>query len=389
MQRTGAPVPARERRDRPLAGLDRVEAEAAGLGDAAGRGEEADCRGAGCAGRGSLPRRNASMPPRTSVAIRSQLFASARIVASGSTSAVGRRAAVISPPEITASHSPTSSTPSRTRAGSVRTSITSGSKRSARTLKAAGAARLPDPSGLVVGLAATEPNYPSGRPAITQIRRSGDAGMAEASANMRSCAGRICRSKSRTRRSRPRTSRASATPPSSAASTRRRPSASASTRSTPAPRSTRCRSNRGCPSATRSTRTGDARMRAPTAHRWRPRSSRPTGALDPRRRSVPATRSTARSWTADTAGMTSPQVVITGGDVETGVPDYARDGTELVASVDHRFLTRRGWKHVIGAEQGPDQRPHLTLQQQADRYGRVLVVTPDFSPDSGVDTYPT
>ena len=24
------------------------------------------------------------------------------------------------------------------------------------------------------------------------------------------------------------------------------------------------------------------------------------------------------------------------------------DGTELIASEDHRFLTRRGWKHVIG-----------------------------------------
>ncbi|MDQ3915032.1 MAG: intein-containing Rv2578c family radical SAM protein [Actinomycetota bacterium] len=36
------------------------------------------------------------------------------------------------------------------------------------------------------------------------------------------------------------------------------------------------------------------------------------------------------------------------------------DGTELVASGDHRFLSDRGWKHVIGAEQGPLQRPFLT-----------------------------
>ncbi|MGB7159995.1 MAG: LAGLIDADG family homing endonuclease, partial [Tepidisphaeraceae bacterium] len=36
------------------------------------------------------------------------------------------------------------------------------------------------------------------------------------------------------------------------------------------------------------------------------------------------------------------------------------DGTELVASADHRFLTRRGWKHVIGKGGGSDQRPHLT-----------------------------
>ena len=40
------------------------------------------------------------------------------------------------------------------------------------------------------------------------------------------------------------------------------------------------------------------------------------------------------------------------------------DGTELVTSADHRFLTGRGWKHVIGAEQGPMQRPHLTLNSK-------------------------
>jgi DNA repair photolyase len=36
------------------------------------------------------------------------------------------------------------------------------------------------------------------------------------------------------------------------------------------------------------------------------------------------------------------------------------DGTELIASGDHRFLTERGWKHVTGAEQGAARRPHLT-----------------------------
>ena len=41
------------------------------------------------------------------------------------------------------------------------------------------------------------------------------------------------------------------------------------------------------------------------------------------------------------------------------------DGTELVASGDHRYWTRRGkWKYVIGAQQGPLQRPHLTLNDQ-------------------------
>ncbi len=37
------------------------------------------------------------------------------------------------------------------------------------------------------------------------------------------------------------------------------------------------------------------------------------------------------------------------------------DGTQLVASGDHRFLTERGWKHVTGADQGALRRPHLTL----------------------------
>jgi len=37
------------------------------------------------------------------------------------------------------------------------------------------------------------------------------------------------------------------------------------------------------------------------------------------------------------------------------------DGTELIASGDHRFLTRSGWKHVTGAQQGGERRPHLTI----------------------------
>jgi len=40
------------------------------------------------------------------------------------------------------------------------------------------------------------------------------------------------------------------------------------------------------------------------------------------------------------------------------------DGTELITSGDHRFLTRRGWKHVTGTEQGLLQRPHLTLNSR-------------------------
>jgi DNA repair photolyase len=40
------------------------------------------------------------------------------------------------------------------------------------------------------------------------------------------------------------------------------------------------------------------------------------------------------------------------------------DGTKLVASGDHRFLTERGWKFVTGAEQGPGQRPFLTTNNK-------------------------
>ena len=36
------------------------------------------------------------------------------------------------------------------------------------------------------------------------------------------------------------------------------------------------------------------------------------------------------------------------------------DGAEIVASAEHRFLTRLGWKHVVGAEHGLLRRPHLT-----------------------------
>ena len=39
------------------------------------------------------------------------------------------------------------------------------------------------------------------------------------------------------------------------------------------------------------------------------------------------------------------------------------DGTELVSSGDHRFLTDRGWKHVMPAER-PGQRPFLTLNNK-------------------------
>jgi DNA repair photolyase len=45
------------------------------------------------------------------------------------------------------------------------------------------------------------------------------------------------------------------------------------------------------------------------------------------------------------------------------------DGTKLVASGDHRFLTERGWKHVTGAESGPEQRPFLTVNNKLMGFG--------------------
>jgi DNA repair photolyase len=40
------------------------------------------------------------------------------------------------------------------------------------------------------------------------------------------------------------------------------------------------------------------------------------------------------------------------------------DGTELVTSGDHRFLTDRGWRYVTGAETGALQRPFLTTDNK-------------------------
>ena len=52
---------------------------------------------------------------------------------------------------------------------------------------------------------------------------------------------------------------------------------------------------------------------------------------------------------------------------ETRKQAYAvrlENGSELIASGDHRFLSDRGWKHVTGTEQGRNCRPHLTLNNR-------------------------
>jgi DNA repair photolyase len=52
---------------------------------------------------------------------------------------------------------------------------------------------------------------------------------------------------------------------------------------------------------------------------------------------------------------------------ETKKPAYAvrlENGIELIASGDHRFLSRRGWKYVTGSQQGAGRRPHLTTNDR-------------------------
>ncbi|MDP5183328.1 intein-containing Rv2578c family radical SAM protein [Blastococcus sp. BMG 814] len=51
------------------------------------------------------------------------------------------------------------------------------------------------------------------------------------------------------------------------------------------------------------------------------------------------------------------------------------DGTTLVASGDHRFLTGRSWKHVTGTGSGIGQRPHLTPNDEMLGFG-LTAATP-------------
>ena len=52
------------------------------------------------------------------------------------------------------------------------------------------------------------------------------------------------------------------------------------------------------------------------------------------------------------------------------------DGTQLISSGDHRFLTERGWKYVTGARFGGLlRRPHLPSEQRADGGRRLRGAT--------------
>jgi DNA repair photolyase len=56
------------------------------------------------------------------------------------------------------------------------------------------------------------------------------------------------------------------------------------------------------------------------------------------------------------------------------------DGTQLITSGDHRFLTDRGWKYVTGTGCGDGQRPHLTVNNRMPGTGR-FAAGPDHGPD--------
>jgi DNA repair photolyase len=56
------------------------------------------------------------------------------------------------------------------------------------------------------------------------------------------------------------------------------------------------------------------------------------------------------------------------------------DGTQLITSGDHRFLTDRGWKYVTGTGAGDGQRPHLTVNNRMLGTGR-FAAGPDHGPD--------
>ncbi|MFD0785055.1 intein-containing Rv2578c family radical SAM protein, partial [Micromonospora azadirachtae] len=56
------------------------------------------------------------------------------------------------------------------------------------------------------------------------------------------------------------------------------------------------------------------------------------------------------------------------------------DGTTLIASGDHRFLSDRGWRYVTGSMVGTNQRPHLTTNNRLIGTG-AFVATPKISDD--------
>ncbi|WP_159796899.1 intein-containing Rv2578c family radical SAM protein [Puerhibacterium puerhi] len=62
-----------------------------------------------------------------------------------------------------------------------------------------------------------------------------------------------------------------------------------------------------------------------------------------------------------------------------------QDGTQIVASGDHRFLTGRGWKHVARAEPGEGQRPFLTTRNALMGFGLGMASEAYAQPTASAD----
>ncbi|MFI6425844.1 intein-containing Rv2578c family radical SAM protein [Promicromonospora sp. NPDC050880] len=61
------------------------------------------------------------------------------------------------------------------------------------------------------------------------------------------------------------------------------------------------------------------------------------------------------------------------------------DGTEIVASGDHRFLTERGWKYVAPLPKGEGQRPYLTTTNRLQGFGLGMVAAAYTAPPETTD----
>ncbi len=75
-------------------------------------------------------------------------------------------------------------------------------------------------------------------------------------------------------------------------------------------------------------------------------------------RSAPG--SSARSCEGDYRRFVETEVLAKWSTIKPAFLIELEDGTELIASGDHRFLSGRGWKYVTGHDQGRWRRPHLT-----------------------------
>jgi DNA repair photolyase len=86
-------------------------------------------------------------------------------------------------------------------------------------------------------------------------------------------------------------------------------------------------------------------------------------------------------WDGKYRRYVTTQVLAHWSTVKSAYRVTLEDGTELVASGDHRFLTaQRGWKHVAGSEHGPNQRPHLTVNNKLMGTGQ-FASPPDHGPE--------